>query len=754
MKWQERKAAPLASDLAEEFQLSPLTAKLFSLRGINTAEQLEYWFNATEEDLADPYLMHDMDKAVDRINQALDNGEKITIYGDYDADGITATAIMTEMLSIMGADVHYFIPDRFKDGYGPSLDRYKDLVADGTNLIITVDNGVTGIEEVGYAKEHGVDTIVTDHHTFKDQMPDAYAIVHCNYPGQDYPFDDYCGAGVAYTIARAVLEDTASEFLELAMIGTIGDMVKVSGEGHVLVKRGLELLNETSRPGLRALINNAGLNFGQINEEDVGFNIAPRLNACGRLADASLAVRLLLAESPGEAQELADQVEKLNTERKDLTQQTMDQADAQIKQMGYQDKPTLTLYNPSWHEGVMGLVANKVVEKYHKPTLMLTKNKSGIVKGSGRSDARFNLFNALKPLEGQSIVQFGGHDFACGLSTTEDQVAQLRADFNASFEKGEIEEEKVQEYDGKINPQDVSLDAVNNLQVAGPFGQDNPEPVFLVDQPKISSFRPMRKGASFNVGSVRAVDFAHPLSETTVPFISQILVKPVINTFKGRSNVQFRVIDLKYGPSLAAFAPHIVDLRGQEGLLGFADKYLLFDEKNIPVAKEHFGLADGQLALAKNDEDLSQAIVSVLDVPANAAQLNYVLKKPYRQLFLRFQLDRLPGQNLPSRMNFGQVWEYLVQHPGEKPNDYVRASAQMGLDPDSLLFILRVFFTLDFVKMEEDKLVPEQSPAKKSLEDSAYYRSVKAEYAFVNKLRTISSNELLRYAESLANGGF
>ena len=172
------------------------------------------------------------------------------------------------------------------------------------------------------------------------------------------------------------------------------------------------------------------------------------------------------------------------------------------------------------------------------------------------------------------------------------------------------------------------------------------------------------------------------------------------------------------------------------------------------MAKEHFGLADSQLALAKNDEDLSQAIVSVLDVPANAAQLNYVLKKPYRQLFLRFQLDRLPGQNLPSRMNFGQVWEYLVQHPGEKPNDYVRASAKMGLDPDSLLFILRVFFTLDFVKMEEDRLVPEQSPAKKSLEDSAYYRSVKAEYAFVNKLRTISSNELLRYAESLANGGF
>jgi len=242
MKWKQRTAEELDPKLIDKYQLSPIAAKLFSLRGINTDEKLNFWFNATEDDLADPSLMHDMDKAVKRINQAIDKGEKITVYGDYDADGITSTTIMTETLSILGADVHYFIPSRFKDGYGPNLERYKQIVADGTKLIITVDNGVTGIDEVAYAKGKGVDTIVTDHHTIQDKLPDAYAIVHCNYPGQKYPFDDYCGAGIVYTICRSLMQDPMPELLDLAVIGTIGDMVKVSGEGHIIVKRGLDLV--------------------------------------------------------------------------------------------------------------------------------------------------------------------------------------------------------------------------------------------------------------------------------------------------------------------------------------------------------------------------------------------------------------------------------------------------------------------------------------------------------------------------------
>ena len=238
MKWVQRQVPELEDKLVEDFSLTSLQAKLLANRKINTAEKLDFWFNATEEQFADPFLMHDMDKAVERINQAIDNGEKITVYGDYDADGITATAIMVEVLEILGADVHYFIPNRFKDGYGPNMKRYEEIVADGTNLIITVDNGVTGVDEVAYAKSQGVDTILTDHHTFQEKVPEPYALVHCNYPKQKYPFDDYCGAGVAYTIARALMGDSMRELLDLALIGTIGDMVKVDGEGHLLTKIG------------------------------------------------------------------------------------------------------------------------------------------------------------------------------------------------------------------------------------------------------------------------------------------------------------------------------------------------------------------------------------------------------------------------------------------------------------------------------------------------------------------------------------
>lgn len=725
---------------------------MFSLRGIDTAEKLNFWFTATEADLADPYLMHDMDKAVDRINQALDCGEKITVYGDYDADGITATTIMVEMLGIMGGDVHYFIPNRFKDGYGPSLDRYKEIVADGTKLIITVDNGVTGLEEVAYAQEHGVDVIVTDHHTFKDKMPEACAIVHCNYPGQAYPFDDYCGAGVAYTIARAVLQDTASEFLELAMIGTIGDMVKVSGEGHVIVKRGLELLNQTARPGLRALIANAGLTMGQIDETDIGFKIAPRLNACGRLDDAALAVKLLLAETSEEAKQQADRVEKLNTERRELTAQTTLEAEQQVVKQGYQSHATLTLYDPDWHEGVMGLVANRIADEYHKPTLMLTKNGDGMVKGSGRSSEKFgfNLFDALKPLEGTTLTQFGGHDYACGLSLTLDKLDQLREDFEGSFQKQDHLQETVKQYDGEIKPLDVSLDAVSQLALVGPFGTDNEAPVFSVTQPKISGFRAMKKGCSFNVANVRAIDFDHKITEMVLPFIDKLYVSLSTNTFRGKTSVQFQVAGVHYGQPIYLAQQKVVDFRQQEDLLGFADKYLLFDPKNAQLAQKRYGIPAEMLTMAKDDEDLSEQIVTVLDVPANPDQLNFVLAKDYKQLYLRFQLDRLPGKQLPGREAFGRVWEYFRAHPGQKANNYLQAAGQLGLKPEGLLFILRVFFTLDFVKMEGDKLVPSPNLTKKSLNDSGYYRSVKAQIAFVNRLRTISTNELLRYANGLS----
>ena len=756
MKWQQKKAEELAPDLVEKYQLSPIAAQLFALRGINTDEKLDFWFNATEENLADPSLMHDLDKAIDRINQAIDNGEKITIYGDYDADGITATTIMTETLSILGADVHYFIPDRFKDGYGPNIERYQDIVADGTKLIITVDNGVTGIDEVKYAKEHGVDTIVTDHHTFQEHKPDAYAIVHCNYPGQKYPFDDYCGAGVAYTICRGLMQDTMPKLLDLAMIGTIGDMVKVTGEGHIIVKRGLEVLNQTERPGLRALIKNAGLSMGSINETDVGFNIAPRLNAVGRLANANLAVELLLSDDDVAAQKIADQIEKLNDQRKELTTQVYDHCLQLIRENSWQKQNTLVLYDPDFHEGVLGLVANKIVEKTHKPTLVLTKNDQGEIKGSGRSITGFNLFDALNPLKDDLFTKFGGHDSACGLSMTEEKIAPLRQKLESGFHvEGGLE---TKDYDMELPMKDLSPQTLAEINQVGPFGTGDVQPIFSISDPTITQFYKIGKdknhvkfNAAKNGGSLSVIGFNKDfLNNNLLPFISKVFVQLSLNTFRKQVSLQGIIEGIEFAsPKLAVPTP-VIDLRQEKLVMGFADRYLLFDKKNIPIVRNRLQISDNKISLVK-DYDQSGETVALLDVPHNQVELNSALEKDYQQIYLRFLLDQLPVEQIPAKSYFGKVLKYIYAHPTLKPDDYRMVAPYIGLDYDSVLFILRVFFELGFIKLDDGKLVAESNPKKQPLTASKYLMATSSQIKFVDQLRTMPTQKLITYVNNVAN---
>lgn len=750
IEWKKRSGAELPADLVEKYQLSPLTAKLFSLRGINTDEQLEFWFNATEDDLADPKLMHDMTKAVERITQAVDSGEKIMIYGDYDADGITATTIMMETLQILGADVHYFIPDRFRDGYGPNLAAYQKIVADGTKLIITVDNGITGVEEVAYANSQGVDTIITDHHTIQEVVPNSYAIVHCNYPGQAYPFDDYCGAGVAYTICRELMQDSMSELLDLAMIGTIGDMVKVSGEGHILVKQGLAILNQTQRPGLRALIKQAGLTMRQIDETDVGFNLAPRLNAVGRLANASLAVELLLCDDETEAEELAIQVEELNDERKALTDGVFAACINQVERHNWQTKNTLVIYDSNFHEGVLGLVANKIVEKYHKPTIVLTKNDAGIIKGSGRSITGFNLFNALNPLKEDLLQKFGGHDFACGLSMSVDKIADLRAAFEDSFQ---VERSlAVEYYDCELPFTDLTPALMTDIAQVGPFGTDNVQPVFSITQAKITNYTVMgnqkqhvRFQANQSDGKLAVVGFNKEfLTKSLLPYIKQVFVKLGLNTYRGRTTLQGIMAGITFDtPQLTVPAP-VVDLRQEEYIMGFADRYLLFDEKNLTVAANTFAIASDKITLV-NDYHASGEVAVLLDVPHNQAEFDQALTNSYQQLYLRFLLDQLPVKKIPNKASFGQVLKYVYAHPNLTTNDYEQVASFLGLDYASILFILRVFFELKFVKFDQGKITGIKNPPQKPLSSSKYLAATQSQIEFVQTLRQMPSSELLMY---------
>ncbi|OUP16334.1 single-stranded-DNA-specific exonuclease RecJ [Lactobacillus johnsonii] len=752
MKWQQRQANNLDQELIEDYGLTDIQAKLFALRGINTAEKIDFWLNADENDLADPFLMHDMEKTIDRINQAIDNGEKITIYGDYDADGITATSIMMDTLEILGADVHFFIPDRFKDGYGPNMTRYQEIVEDGTKLIITVDNGVTGVEEIKYAQEHGVDVILTDHHTFQDQKPAAFSTVHCNYPGQKYPFDDYCGAGVAYTICRALMQDAMPELLDLAMIGTIGDMVKVTGEGHIVVKRGLDILNQTERPGLRALIKQAGLTMGQITATDVGFNIAPRLNAVGRLANASLAVELLLSDDEEQAEKIATKIEELNNERKELTSKVYEDCLAQVEKNGWQHRNTLVIYNPDFHEGVLGLVANKVVEKLHKPTLVLTKDEAGELKGSGRSSEGFNLFNALEPMKEDLLDKFGGHDFACGLSFKADKLEELRVRFEDSFKPSTDLE--VKDFDFELNLKEITPDTIAEINLVGPFGTGNPEPIFSISEPHIKSLFKMGKDknhvkftAEKNAGKLTIVGFNKGfLNQTLLPFIKELYVTLSLNSWKNISNVQGMLAGIEYGaPKLAVF-DQVIDMRQEDYVMGFADKYLIFDKKIIPWARNGLEIPEEKISLAK-DYNGDSEVVALLDTPRNQMELNIALEKKYQQLYLRFLFDQLPINTLPSRDAFGATLKYIYTHPNLSIDDYQAVSSYLSLDYQAVLFILRVFFELNFVSFTDGKIIGNKNPESKKLTASKYFNSIAAQIKFTNQLRTMPSNQLINYVK-------
>lgn len=750
IEWQKRTGKDLAPELIEKYQLSPVTAKLLSLRGINTDQKLDFWLNATEDDLADPNLMHGMTNAIARINKAIDAGEKITIYGDYDADGITATSIMMETLGILGADVHFFIPDRFRDGYGPSLKAYKQIVADGTQLIITVDNGITGVDEVEYAKSQGVDTIITDHHKFQEKIPHSLEIVHCNYPGQKYPFDDYCGAGVAYTISRALMQDSMPELLELAMIGTIGDMVKVSGEGHIIVKRGLEMLNQTQRPGLRALIKKAGLKLGHINETDVGFNIAPRLNAVGRLANASLAVELLLSESEEEAEVLAEKIEHLNDRRKELTTQVYQKSLEQVKSNGWQRKRTLVIYDPDFHEGVLGLVANKIAEKTHKPVIVLTKNDQGIIKGSGRSVAGFNLFDALNPLKQELFLKFGGHDFACGLSMEESKISALRTEFENSYTQ--VYNRNVKYYDFELPFAELSLQTIQDIKIVGPFGTDNPQPVFSITNPEISTCFFMGQDKSHirlnivkNKNKLDVVGFNKKyLTRVLQPYINQLFIQLEENCYGKQVKLQGIIEGIIFSaPKLVLPAP-VIDLRHEKYVMGFADRYLLFDANNKLAAANHFDIDPEKITLI-DDYDNEGEVAVFLDVPHNQKEFNYALNNNYQQLYLRFLLDQLPVEHIPAKSDFENLLKYVYAHPGLTVEDYRQVGPFLGMDYSSLLFILRVFFELHFIQMKQDKIWAVRNPVKHQLTESKYYCAALSQVNFVQTLREMPSAELITY---------
>ncbi len=469
------------------YSLSPVVLNLLLKRGITTLKDAALFFSTSWEDLSDPYALFQMDQAVQRMDKALQNNEKIVIYGDYDVDGISSTSLLMKALIHMKADVSFYLPDRMTEGYGVNSDAIRHLHSLGTQLVITVDCGISALEPATHAKQLGMDMIITDHHECQGELPDAYAIINPKQPLCTYPEKNLCGAGIALKLAQGFMKaaflDIRLELIALAALGTIADLVPLKGENRLIAKLGLLAINAQCSLGITALIQSAGIKAQEITAGHVGFQIGPRLNATGRLEKAHVAVDLLLSKDSGFCNQIASELSALNQARQgieaDILELCIEKVEKEWLQRG---SKIIVLRDPSFHVGVVGIAASRLVERYHRPVILLSEQE-GYLKGSARSVGDFNIFEAIQSTESR-LIHFGGHKQAAGLKLAiENYDAFLEA--IESYTEEVIKPSDLMRQvriDQILEPQDVTLELADSLSSLEPFGMGNPKPIFAMRQ--------------------------------------------------------------------------------------------------------------------------------------------------------------------------------------------------------------------------------------------------------------------------------
>jgi len=489
--YDEEKIAQIAKDLA----VPPVFARVLLNRQIDTFEKARIYFRPELENLHDPYLMKDMDRAIDRLHRALLSGEKILINGDYDVDGVSGAALLYLVLSrLVGQKVSYYIPDRMSEGYGLSEKAIDLAAAKGVSLIITVDCGITAVDEIRLAREKGIDTIVCDHHQPGEALPEAVALLDPKRPDCPFPFKELAGVGVAFKMLQALyqrLELPAAElddYLDLVAIGSSADIVPLVDENRILVRHGLDKVNYNPRYGVRALLESSGLTNREITVGLIVFVFAPRINAVGRLGDARRAVQLLSSPTLQKARIFARELEKENRLRRDIDEVTFKDADELVQnRLDAENDRAFVLYKRDWHPGVIGIVASRIVEKYYRPTIMIAVS-DGVGKGSARSISNFNLYQAVKDCS-HFLEEFGGHKYAAGLTIREENIPQFVECFKETARNLLQPEDLIPSLriDAEINFDQFTPRFIRLLKLMGPFGPMNMRPVFMSTGVKVKN---------------------------------------------------------------------------------------------------------------------------------------------------------------------------------------------------------------------------------------------------------------------------
>lgn len=729
-------------EIATELGLSPLVTEILVARGQDTVAKIKRFLEPTSESFYDPYQLFDMQRAIERIQDAIVNEEHITVYGDYDVDGLTSTAIMYEALLQLGADVDYYIPDRFQDGYGPNKAVYARLLEQGTELLVTVDNGVAGLEAITYAKEQGLDVIVTDHHELPAQLPPAYAVIHPRHPKGDYPFADLSGAGVAFKMAQAMLEEIPEDFLDLAALGTIADLVSLTDENRALAKFGLVALENTLRPGLLALYELAGLNEKEITEQTVGFTLAPRLNAIGRMQHAQIGVELLTTLDEERAQELAKKAQALNAKRQEIVEKITTEALAKVaKAPGHLVD---VVAGTDWHEGVLGIVASRLVEKTGRPAVVLNL-ANGEAKGSGRSVEAFHLFDALDGHR-EFLESFGGHHMACGVTVLQTNIEKLQQILDTEAKHQKLDQAKAQALAivSSLSLSEVDLNLLDELAKLAPFGTGNELPLFEINDHQVVSAKAIGKNndhlrLELKNGATEITALAFGVKEELpellqAPADIQFVASLAKNEWRGQVKPQLLIKDLSLAEKHAKVVIERKVKLTQEMFLRPVT-YGFFNPQLAQKLRPHLPALAQCLVFDENLTTTNLDELVLVDLPANLAQLEFVLKRVRPKTMRVHFYTKKQEVLLPTRAEFGKVYKLMQRYQKITfPADLAALAKTCALEDDQALLILKVFFEAGFVTINKGILSFNASAKAHRLEDTPSYQSQRARQQVVATL--------------------
>ena len=694
--------------IAKKAGLGPEVARLLFERGIQDQESLKKFLEPSLEDLYDPYLLHDMGKAVERIRRAIEDGEFILIYGDYDADGMTSASIIKESLEQLGAECRVYLPNRFTDGYGPNASVYKYFIEqEGISLIVTVDNGVAGHEAIELAQSMGVDVIVTDHHSMPATLPDAYAIIHPEHPDANYPFKHLAGCGVAFKLACALLEEVQVELLDLVAIGTIADMVSLTDENRILVQYGLEMLGHTQRIGLQEMLTMAGISANEVTDETVGFQIAPRLNALGRLDDPNPAIDLLTGFDDEEAHEIALMIHQKNEERKEIVQSIYEEA----KTMVNPEKKVQVLAKEGWNPGVLGIVAGRLLEELGQ-TVIVLNIEDGRAKGSARSVEAVDIFEALDPHR-DLFIAFGGHAGAAGMTLEVENLEALSQVLeNYILETGiDLSGKKTINLDEELDLETLNLEMLKNFERLAPFGMDNQKPIFYIRDFHVESARTMGAGnahlklkiskgeASFEVVAFGQGRWVTEFAQTKN---LELAVKLSVNQWNGQTALQLMMVDARVE------GVQLFNIRGKNAVL----------PEGVPVLDFSGEFTDA----------IPSSAVVVKNIPEDMNLLkNIFQEKNFSAVYFKNDIDKayyLTGYG--TREQFAKLYKTIYQFPDFDIRYKLKdLAAYLNIQQILLVKMIQVFEELGFVVIKDGVMTVNKEAPKREISESQIYQNLK-----------------------------